>query len=73
MKNTEIRVGGHYLTRSVRRRTIFGVRRTRGEVEVLARVGEILYVKWLMIDGSERVEHGLPACMTARQLAARVD
>lgn len=72
MKAADIRVGGRYLTRAVRISGLFGLRTTRGEVRVEARVGDRLYVHWLMADGSIRSERGLPVWMAARQLVAEV-
>jgi hypothetical protein len=48
------------------------LRTTRGEVQIQARIGDRLYVHWLMTDGSTRREHRLPVWMNARQLAAEI-
>lgn len=72
MKYQDVQIGAAYLTGSVRVSTAFGPRTTRGKVRVTGRATIGFKVTWLMRDGTERKEKGLPKCLKARQLLAKV-
>jgi hypothetical protein len=71
VRRAEVRVGREYLTRGVRTTGLFP-RVTRGHVRVTAESGSGFRVVWLMRDGSERTERGLPRVLRAAQLLTEV-